>query len=110
MWNEIEQYTEIGNPNSTNPNLWYDTFWKYLAFIDQAKALELYELSPNRTLKFGISDAQTYYWLHSANAIGLVKPDITANEPIAMVFEKNGELTYIAHNYDSTEKTIVFSD
>ena len=110
VWNEIEQYTEIGNPNSTNPNLWYDTFWKYLAFIDPAKALELYELSPNRTLKFGISDAQTYYWLHSANAIGLVKPDITANEPIAMVFEKNGELTYIAHNYDSTEKTIVFSD
>ena len=102
LWSEIESNTDILNPNSTNPNLWYDTFWKYLSMSNPQKALELYELSPNRTLKFGISDAQTYYWLHSANAIGRVRPDITANHPIAMAFEKNSKLTYIAHNYGSS--------
>ena len=110
LWSEIESNTDILNPNSTNPNLWYDTFWKYLSMSNPQKALELYELSPNRTLKFGISDAQTYYWLHSANAIGLVKPDITANHPIAMAFEKDSKLTYIAHNYGSSPITVTFSD
>ena len=40
LWNEIEQNTEILNPNSQNPNLWYDTFWKYLAFTNPTKALD----------------------------------------------------------------------
>ena len=110
LWSEIESNTDILNSNSTNPNLWYDTFWKYLSMSNPQKALELYELSPNRILKFGISDAQTYYWLHSANAIGRVRPDITANHPIAMAFENDSKLTYIAHNYDSSPITVTFSD
>ena len=56
LWSEIESNTDILNPNSTNLNLWYDTFWKYLSMSNPQKALELYELSPNRTLKFGTSD------------------------------------------------------
>lgn len=110
VWDEIERNTEILNPAATNPNLWHDTFWKYLALIDPGRALELYQLSPNRNLKFGISDAQTYYWLHALNALGLVRPDITANEPIAMVFEKDSKLTYIVHNYSDVAKTVSFSD
>ena len=110
LWNEIEQNTEILNPNSQNPNLWYDTFWKYLAFTNPTKALELYGNSPNRTLKFGVSDAQTYYWLHNLESLGVFQPQITANYPIASVFEKEGLKTYVAHNYSATTKTITFSD
>jgi len=110
IWNEIEQYTDILNPNATNPNLWYDTFWKYLAFINPEKALDLYNQAPNRNLKFGISDAQTYYWLHASNALGVVRTDLTADEPLAMAFEKNSKITYVAHNYSSVNKKVTFSD
>ena len=79
IWNEIESYTDILNPTSDNPNLWYDTFWKYLAQINPQKAIDLYDKSPNRNLKFGISDAQTYYWLHSLNAIGSVDVSVTSD-------------------------------
>lgn len=110
IWHEIEQYTEILSPDSRNPNLWHDTFWKYLAFVNPSRALDLYELSPDRLMKFGVSDAQTYYWLHNLEALGTVRPDITSDDPIAAVFEKEGEKTYVAHNYNNTPKTIQFSD
>ena len=83
---------------------------KYLAFTNPTKALELYGNSPNRTLKFGVSDAQTYYWLHNLESLGVFQPQITANYPIASVFEKEGLKTYVAHNYSATTKTITFSD
>ena len=110
IWNEIEQYTEILSPDATNPNLWHDTFWKYLALTNPSRALELYELSPNRNLKFGVSDAQTYYWLHALEALGIHQPQITANYPIAAVFEKNGVKTYMVHNYGTSAQNVSFSD
>src|SRR6056300_652005 len=110
IWNEIENNTAILNPDSDNPNLWYDTFWKYLSLIDPQKAINLYEKSPNRGLKFGISDAQTYYWLHSLNGIGLIDSDITADYPIASVFIKDNIKTYVAHNYSNEEISVEFSD
>ena len=110
IWSEIEQNTEILNPNSQNPNLWYDTFWKYLAFTNPSKALELYDNSPNRTLKFGVSDAHTYYWLHNLESLGIFQSSIHADYPIAAVFEKEGTKTYVAHNYGASTKNITFSD
>ena len=110
IWNEIESNTEILDPNSDNPNLWYDTFWKYLALINPEKSINLYNKSPNRGLKFGISDAQTYYWLHSLNGIGLIDPDITSNHPISSVFKKDNLKTYVAHNYSNSEIDVKFSD
>ena len=110
IWSEIENNTAILNPDSDNPNLWYDTFWKYLALIDPEKSINLYDKSPNRNLKFGISDAQTYYWLHSLNGIGLIDSNITADYPIASVFLKNDVKTYVAHNYSEEEINVKYSD
>ena len=110
IWNEIENNTAILDPESDNPNLWYDTFWKYLALIDPEKAISLYKKSPNRNLKFGISDAQTYYWLHSLNGIGVIDATITSNYPIASVFVKDNIKTYVAHNYSNSEINVEFSD
>ena len=110
IWNEIENNTAILDPESDNPNLWYDTFWKYLALIDPEKAISLYKKSPNRNLKFGISDAQTYYWLHSLNGIGVIDSTITSNYPITSVFVKDNIKTYVAHNYSNIEITVEFSD
>lgn len=109
IWNELTQYTGILN-NEANPNLWHDVKWKYLAFIDPALAISLYDSYPERDLKFGVSNAQTYYWLHVMNALGRVDATVTANHPLAAAFTKAGERTYVAHNYAATPLTVTFSD
>jgi endo-1,3(4)-beta-glucanase len=109
LWSEIEANTGILS-NEENPNLWHDMMWKYLSFIDPVKAIELYDSYPDRNLKFGTSDAQTYHWLHSMNGLGSLNSTITADYPIAAVFEKGADKIYVGHNYDDTERTITFSD
>ena len=109
LWNEIENNTGILS-NQTNPNLWHDVMWKYLSFINPQAAIDLYNSYPNRELKFGISDAQTYYWLHSMNALGEVQKTVYADHPIAASFNKNGLITYVAHNYSSNPITVNYTD
>ncbi|WP_294823538.1 glycosyl hydrolase [uncultured Flavobacterium sp.] len=109
LWNEITSNTGILN-NQANANLWHDTYWQYLAFIDAQAAIDLYDSYPERSLKFGISDAQTYHWLHAMNALGPVNADVTANYPIAAVFTNNGDNVYVAHNYGDTPLNVTFSD
>ena len=108
LWNEIEANTGILS-NQVNPNLWHDIMWEYLAFINPAKAISLYNSFPNRELKFGVSDAQTYHWLHAMNALGRVDATITANSPIAAAFTQNGQTNYVAHNYTNQPVTVTFS-
>ncbi|NNC96083.1 MAG: carbohydrate-binding protein, partial [Chitinophagales bacterium] len=109
LWTEITQNTGILN-NDPNVNLWHDVMWEYLAFIDPQAAISLYDSYPNRTLKFGVSDAQTYHWLHSMNALGRVEASITADHPLAVAFYKNGSKVYVAHNYSNTPIDVNFSD
>jgi endoglucanase Acf2 len=109
LWNEITTKTGILS-NQANDNLWHDIMWEYCAFTDPAKAIELYNSYPGRNLKFGVSDAQTYHWLHSMNALGQVDASVTANYPIATVFKKNNVKTYVAHNYSNAPITVTFSD
>ncbi len=109
LWAEIETNTGILE-NEVNPNLWHDIMYQYLAFIDPQKAIDLYNSNPDRILKFGVSDAQTYYWIHSMNAMGNVDASITADHPLAVAFNKDGNYTYVAHNYSDTEITVTFSD
>ncbi|MFY0592355.1 glycosyl hydrolase [Roseivirga sp.] len=110
IWNELKQYTGILDNNDNNPNLWHDVIWKYLSFIDPEEAIELYDANQERTLKFGVSDAQTYHWLHAINALGTVDISVTADHPIASAFNKDGETTYVAHNYSNTPITVTYSD
>ncbi|OHX63939.1 Ig-like domain-containing protein [Flammeovirga pacifica] len=109
LWNEMTQNTGVLN-KVDNPNLWYDVMWGYLSFSDPEKALELYNDHPNRPLKFGVSDAHTYYWLHSMNALGQIDVSVTADYPMAVTFNKDGDKTYVAHNYGTEEITVNYSD
>ena len=109
LWVEMTQNTGI-LANEVNVDLWHDTYWKYLAFTDPAAAIALYDSNPDRELKFGMSDAQTYYWLHSMNALGQVNASVTADDPLATVFNKGGTNNYVAHNYSGVSKTVNFSD
>ena len=108
LWTEMVANTGISS-NQVNPNLWHDEYWKYLAFIDPATAITMYNSFPNRDIKFGISDAQTYHWLHAMNALGRVDAAVTANYPIAAAFVKNGVINYVAQNYGSAPITVTFS-
>ena len=110
IWDELKAFTGILNPNDTNPNLWHDTIWKYLSFINPAEAISLYNADPDRVLKFGVSDAHTYHWIHAMNAMGQLDATITANHPIAAVFNNGGDKTYVGHNYSNAPITITFSD
>lgn len=109
VWDEISQNTGILN-NEVNPNLWHDVMWEYFAFINPDSAISMYNSYPERALKFGISDAQTYHWLYAMSVLGRVKADISADYPIAAAFSNNGEIIYSAYNYESTPKSVSFSD
>lgn len=109
LWNEMEQNTGI-LANAVNPNLWHDVYWEYLAFVDPQKAINLYDSYPNRDLKFGISDAQTYHWLHAMNVLGNVDVSLTADHPMATAFNKNGTTIYVGQNYGNSSIDITFSD
>ena len=109
LWNEIAANTGI-LANEANVNLWHDVMWEYLAFIDPEQAITLYDSYPDRELKFGITDAQTYHWLHAMNALGNVDTSITSNHPLAAAFNNDGEIIYVAHNYGSNAIDVTFSD
>ena len=109
VWDGMKAKTQVLS-NTPNDNLWYDTYWSYLAFLDPQQAIDLYNGYTNRNIKFGISDAQTYHWLHTMNALGQVAEEVTANHPVAAVFNKAGSKTYVAYNYGATAITVSFSD
>lgn len=109
LWSEIAANTGI-LANEANDNLWHDVMWEYLAFTNPELAIELYDSYPDRNLKFGISDAQTYHWLHAMNVLGRVDTSVTADCPVAAAFNKDGEIIYTAHNYGDDPVDVVFSD
>ncbi|RAV99462.1 Ig-like domain-containing protein [Pseudochryseolinea flava] len=109
VWDGMKAKTQVLN-NTPNDNLWYDTYWSFLSFLDPQQAINLYNAYPNRSIKFGISDGQTYHWLHTMNAMGQVAEEVTANYPIAAVFNKAGVKTYVAYNYGASTITVNFSD
>jgi endoglucanase Acf2 len=109
LWTEMAANTGILS-NQANDNLWHDVYWSFLAFTDPELALDLHDSYPDRSLKFGISDAQTYHWLHAMHALGPVHAEVTSDHPVAAVFGEPGALTYVAHNYADEPLTVRFSD
>ncbi|MFZ6012436.1 MAG: Ig-like domain-containing protein, partial [Bacteroidota bacterium] len=109
VWDGMKAKTQVLS-NTPNDNLWYDVYWAYLSFLDPQLAVDRYNSYTNRNLKVGISDAHTYHWLHTMNGMGQVMEEVTANYPIAAVFNKSGVKTYVAHNYSATAITVTYSD
>lgn len=109
LWNEMAKNTGILN-NQANDNLWHDVYWSYLAFIDAPKAIKMYNSYANRNLKFGISDAQTYHWLHAMNALGRVDTSVRSTDPLSVVFAQNGLKTYVSKNHSKDTVWVKFSD
>ncbi len=109
IWSEIEQHTGILS-NAPNVNLWHDVMYQYLAFTDPDKALSLYNRYPSRALKFGVSDAQTYHWLHNLKVLGPPDLGVTADHPLATAFQGDGNRIYVAQNYSNSAINVQYSD
>lgn len=109
LWDDMKTKTAV-LAKTPNDNLWFDIYWSYLALADPQTALTLYDAYPGYKPKGGCSDAQTYHWLQSLNGSGPVDASITADYPIAVVFNRRGDKTYVAHNYSAGQITVAFSD
>lgn len=109
LWNAMCQETQILADDS-NPNIWYDTWLRYLAMSDPARALDLYSRCSHLGEKFGESQAHTYHWLHTMSLLGTPRMDITASHPLAMAFELDGQTTYVAVNEGTADLEVTYSD
>ena len=109
FWNAIKTKTPLLQ-NTDDTNTWHDTFIKFAAMIDPAEALQTYNASTQLGKKFGVSQAQTYQWVHAHAVMGTPVRTITADSPLAMVWHKDGKNTYAAQNYTSQPRTVRFSD
>lgn len=109
LWNNMKANTGVLS-NAANVNLWYEVYYSYLSLFDASTAINLYNSNPNYQPKVGCTDAQTYHFLHTNFGLGTADPSITADYPIAMVFNKSGDKTYVAHNFGLQPLVVNFSD
>lgn len=116
----MKAYTALGlseSPNKKPSGLgkddWADIWWNLWAMSDAKAAIADYNTKPDYTVEAGESRAHTYHWLHTWKNLGQLLPNerrISANDPAAVVFEQNGQKTYVGYNYGDSDKTITFSD
>ena len=109
LWTDMTAKTGVLT-KTPNDNLWFETYWSFLAFTNPAEAVKLYDSYPNYKIKNGNTDAHTYHWLHAFNGMGTLDATITASHPISAVFNKGGDKTYVAHNYGATPIVVTYSD
>jgi endoglucanase Acf2 len=117
----LKDYVKLGLSESSNgkpsglPNdQWRDVWWNIWAMTDPQSAIDDFNsMNFNYDVEAGETVAHTYHWIHSFNTLGQLRSgsdDLTADYPAALVFEKNGQLTYIAYNFDDTPRVVTFSD
>lgn len=109
LWNDMTAKTGVLS-NTPNDNLWFENYWSFLAFTNPSAAVNLYNNYPTYKIKNGNTDAHVYHWLHGFNGMGTVDATVTADYPIATVFNKAGDKTYVAHNYGTSAITVTYSD
>ncbi|MDE7380726.1 MAG: hypothetical protein K2N03_01185, partial [Muribaculaceae bacterium] len=109
LWAAMTDETGILR-DEDNPNIWYDTWIRFIAMKNPEVALDLYSKTKHLGEKFGESQAYTYQWIHALEIFGQPNMSIYASHPLAMVFENDGVRTYIARNNNSEPISVIFSD
>jgi endo-1,3(4)-beta-glucanase len=103
-----------GQPSGLPDDHWRDVWWNIWAMTDApAAAADLAAYGFNYPPEQGETKAHTYHWVHTFAGIGHLATgtgSLTADDPAAVAFTKNGETTYIAYNYGSTDKYVTLSD
>ncbi len=107
----IKNYNEVVAERGSQPTIWKDVFWEYLALADPNLALEYYLADPNYTPFDGESRAHTMHWLYNLKKMGTPEINILADTPSYSVFKDEADhLTYVAYNPSSQERLVTFSD
>ena len=108
-YNKIN-YDEVVRNRGGEPTAWQDILWEFLALGDPDLALSKFKANPNFTSEEGESKAHTFHWIRNLAALGNVDAGITADNPLAAVFTKNGQRSYVVANISSAALTVTFSN
>ena len=105
-------YDYLLERNGGPPTVWQDIHWMALAMADGDAALNTFDSQPSVGSEAGESKAHTYHWLASLATFGRVAPDVHADSPFAITFERSdtGARTHIAWNPSSQPRTVLFTD
>ncbi|MFJ6199836.1 glycosyl hydrolase [Micromonospora sp. NPDC092111] len=103
-------YAELVRNNGGEPTVWQDVLWQFLALGDPDAALAKLRANPGYTPEEGESRAHTFHWIRNLAALGQVDTTVTANHPLAAVFNRGGARTYVASNITAAPLTVRFSD
>lgn len=103
-----------GKPSGLPEDNWRDVWWNIWAMTEAEAAIaDFNTMNFNYDIEAGESMPHTYHWLYSFAQYGHLQSGngaITADYPSALVFEKEGTLTYIVYNFDDTPRLVTFSD
>ena len=91
------------------PREWQDIIWSFLATGDPDAALARYRANNSFVPEEGESRAHTFHWIRNLAALGVVDTSVTADNPLAVTFVKNGARTYVAANVTAQPLTVTFS-
>lgn len=106
-----QNYDEIVSERGSQPVIWKDVLWEYLALADPEQALSYYNNDPSYEVFDGESRAHTFHWLHNINTLGIRDTVTHANIPTYSVFEdEDGYKTYSAYNPSSSDRDVSFTD
>ncbi|MET0866414.1 MAG: glycosyl hydrolase [Nakamurella sp.] len=105
-----KNYQEIVTRSGGAPRVWQDIIGEFLATGDPATALANYRRDSSFVPEEGESKAHTFHWIRNLAALGVIDTSVTANNPLAVVFAKNGARTYVAANVGSQSQVVTYSD
>jgi endoglucanase Acf2 len=105
-----ENFDEMVAVNRGNPTVWQDILWSYLALGDGDRALGELDADREYPVEEGESRAHTYHWIANLARLGNVDATVTADQPVAAVFEEDGARTYVASNLTQEPLEVTFSD
>ncbi len=106
----VDNFDEMVAVNRGNPTVWQDILWSYLALGDGDRALSELDGDREYPIEEGESRAHTYHWIANLARLGTLDAAITADSPLATVFDKDGAKTYVASNVTAQAQRVTFSD
>jgi endoglucanase Acf2 len=89
---------------------WGDLVIMFYALSDPAAAARYIDAHPQCKLESGNSHAFMYHWIYTLRTLGRNDAGITADYPIANVYQRDGKKTYAVYNCQATPLTVNFSD
>jgi len=103
-------YEELLAADDRPYDYWPAILAKYRALSDPADARERWQEYSGGDPEMGTSRAHANHWIHALDALGSPDPEVTADHPLAAVFVRDGERTYVAHNAGDEAVDVTFSD